>query len=304
MIIECIKGGFELANRNLQLVFVRISVTVINLLALFFFMGIPLVVAVIYLGFDVTHAQDMIPFLTTNPLDFVSRYLGLAILFIAALSAYSMLAFMLYLYVLGGILGCLKNSAVNVPSGFMTGIFFKAAGGNFSRLFWLISVELLFMTAIVAVFAILIILGIVIMHSLSGAQSTLEMFFRSFAAVFIVIMSILTLCVSLVFVVYSIVISVMEEKGVMQTVRSTYAFFRQSPRAVLFYPLLLLGIVAAHLILYSLQIPLHIVPFMSIAAYILNACFQSYLAIVLWSSLIMYYVKESRYPVRDAEYEI
>jgi hypothetical protein len=304
MIIECIKGGFQLAHRNLPLVFVRILVTVINLIALIFFLAIPLIIAVIYLGFDLAHARDMIPFLAEHPLDFVSRYLGLAVLFIAALSAYAMLAFMLYLYALGGILGCLKNSAVNVQAGFVTGFFFKAANEHFSRLFWLISAELLFMTAIVAVFAIFTGAGVVILHSLSGEQGTLETFFRSFAAVFIVIMSIIMLCVSAVFVVYSIVISVMEEKGVMQTIRTTYEFFRQRPQAILFYPLLVLGIAATYLLFYGLQIPLHIVPFMTIATYLVNTLFQSYLAIVLWSSLLQYYVIGSRYPVRDAEYEI
>ena len=91
MIIETIKDGFKLANRNLQLVIIRIIVTFINLAGLIVFLALPVLVAIAFLGFDIDQATDMLPSMLDNPFDIVSRYLGLVFLLLAAVMLYILL---------------------------------------------------------------------------------------------------------------------------------------------------------------------------------------------------------------------
>jgi hypothetical protein len=304
MIIECIKDGFALTNRNLQLVVIRIIVSVINVIALGVFLGIPVIVAIAYLGFDVAHARDMLPYMAHNPLEFVSRYLGLALLLVFALLSYLFFSSMLFLYTLGGTLGSLRNSFTNAGPKFALPSFFREANANFSRLFWLLSLIFLGITVLLIAFAIIGGIMVLVMSALSAADGTLNMFLRSFAAVFMIIICVLTLLASVIFSVYSAVISVAEEKGSMESVRMTLGFLKSKPKALLFFIVLIMAVIAASLIFYSVQIPLRIIPFMSVVTFLINTFFSSYLAVFLWGSLVTYYMRASSSPVYDAEYEI
>src|SRR4030066_1786878 len=111
MITECFKEGFYLANKNYQLVFLRIIVIIINFLSLLFSLGMPIIAAVAYMGFDLSHAVDLLPNLMENPFNFLSKYLGLIFLIGISFIFYLMLASTIILYSLGGTLGVLRNAA-------------------------------------------------------------------------------------------------------------------------------------------------------------------------------------------------
>ncbi len=135
MMIECIKEGFHLANRNYQLVFLRIIVVIINFISLLFFLGLPIIVAVAYMGFDLSHAVDLLPDLMENPFDLLSKYLGLVFLIGISFIFYLTFVSTIILYSLGGTLGVLRNSAVNIQYRFSLSSFFKEANNIFSRAF-------------------------------------------------------------------------------------------------------------------------------------------------------------------------
>ncbi|KPK02278.1 MAG: hypothetical protein AMK71_02795 [Nitrospira bacterium SG8_35_4] len=304
MIIECIKDGVALTNRNLQLVVIRVIVSFINVIAFGVFLGIPLIITVAYLGFDVAHAREMLPYMAHNPLEFVSRYLGLILLLLLALLSYLIFSSMLYLYTLGGMLGSLRNSFTNAGLRFALPSFFREANANFSRLFWLLSLVFLGITVLLIACAGIGGMMVLVMSALSGADGVLNMFLRSFAAVFMIILCMLTLLASVIFSVYSAVISVAEKKGAMESVNITLAFLKNKPQALLFFIVLILAVITAGLLFFSVQIPLRIIPFISVVTFLINTFFSSYLAVVLWGSLVTYYMRASGSPVYEAGYEI
>jgi hypothetical protein len=304
MIIECIKDGFALANRNLQLVVIRIIVSVINVIAFGVFLGIPLVITVAYLGFDVGHAREMLPYMAHNPLEFVSRYLGLVLLLLLALLSYLIFSSALYLYTLGGTLGSLRNSYANSGFTFSLSSFFREANSNFSRLFWLLSLVFLGIAVLLIAYAVSGGMLLLIISGLSAVDGALNMFLRSFAAVFMIILCVITLAGSIIFSVYSAVISVSEEKAAVASVKITLSFLKNKPQALLFFVVLILAVITATLLFFSVQIPLRIIPFISVVTFLINTFFSSYLAVVLWGSLVTYYMKASGSPVYDAVYEI
>ena len=304
MMRECIREGFHLANKNIQLVMIRLVVSVIHLISLVVFLGLPVIAAIVYLGFDLAQAKDMIPFIATNPFDFLSQYLGVIALMLISFFLYLSFSSLLFLYALSGTLGVLKSSAVNVQYTFSLSSFFKEAGINFSRLVWLISLVLLVMT--------LVCIGVMITGGLAAAHantmmetgSTLELFFSSFALLSMVIFSIFVLLAGLVFGVYSVVVLVTNQEGVLDSIGRTFNFLRHTPRAFLYYLILIAGFIAVYAVFYSLQIFVSVSPFILPLAYTVSMLFQSYLAMVLWSSLIVYYVKSTNYPVYTPAYEI
>ncbi len=308
MIIECIKEGFSLTNKNLQLVLLRIIVTIINLVSFFIFLAVPLIAAVAYLGFDLAQAKDLLPILAKNPFEFVSKYLGLVFLIGASFIFYLIFISILFLYVLGGILGVLRNSAVYIQFRFSLSSFFKEANKNFFRLFWLISLLLFVFIILFVTFILLSVIIAAIQQAFTGTESTLEIFFRSFVLLTIVIFGIIAFLICLIFAVYSVVASVIEGGGVIDSVKKSFNLLKQKPQPFLLYIILVVGVVAANFIFYGVQISFNMVPGMgplfTLAFYLINAFFHSYLAIVVWSSLVVYYVKSTNYPVYSSTYEI
>ncbi len=299
MMIECIREGFNLANRNLHLVLLRIAVTIINVFGFFVFMGVPLAVAAAYMGLDITQASDLLPSLLDNPLGFVSRYLGLVLLVGAALIFYLTFASALLLYALSGILGVLKNAALDVHYRFSLRSFFREANGNFFRLLWLVS---LLFVCLAIVLALLAVAGGIIAASaqaFAGGERTIEVFFRSFALVSITVFTIIVLIAGTVFSVYCIVASVMEGKGAIDSVKSVFVFLKRKPGAFLFYIILIAGMFAAALAFFVLGLPFRMIPVlapaMEIALSLMDIVFQAYLMVVMWACLIVYYKKGTNY---------
>ena len=304
MIIESIKEGFGLANNNLQLVLLHIAVTIINLIVLFIFLGLPVIAAIAYLGFDLAQAKDLLPFLVRNPFEFVSKYLALMFITGVSFVFYIVFTSTLFLYALGGTLGVLKNSAVNIQYKFSMASFFKEANINFSRLFRLVS---LLVSGVIVLFLLFIVSGVmvaVIMQAVTESGSALEMFFSSFSVLTIVVFSIIIVAAGFIFSVYSMIALVMEGRGVMDSIRRASGFLKQMPGAFLFYVILFIGIIAVNVVLYTIQVSFIAAPLMTPLIYLLTAFFRNYLRIVIWSSLIVYYIKGTDYPVYYAGYEI
>ncbi len=300
MMTESIREGFSIAGRNLHLVLLRVGVTIINVSGFFVFMAVPVAVAAAYMGIDLTHARDLLPSLIDNPFEFVSRYLGLVLLVGTAFVFYLTFASLLLLYALSGILGVLKNAALDVHYRFSLRSFFSEANGNFLRLLWLAS--LLFGCLTVALTVAVAAGGILAAaaQTFSGGERTIEVFLRSFALVSIIVFTIIIFIAGTVFSVYCMVASVVEKKGAVDSVKSTFVFLKKKPEAFLFYIILIAGIVAASLVFFILGLPFRVIPVlapvMNIALSLMNIVFQAYLMVVMWGCLIVYYIRGADHP--------
>ncbi|NOZ68190.1 MAG: hypothetical protein GXP46_02850 [Deferribacteres bacterium] len=300
MMIESIREGFNIANRNLPLVLLRVAVTIINVFSFFVFMVVPVAVAAAYMGFDLTHARDLLPSFIDNPLEFVSRYLGLVLLVGTAFVFYLTFASMLLLYAVGGILGVLKNAALDVHYRFSLRSFFSEANGNFFRLLWLVSI---LFGCLAVVLAVVVAAGLIVAaaaQAFAGGERTIEVFLRSFVTVSIIVFTIMIFIAGAVFSVYCMAASVVEKKGAVDSVKSTFVFLKRKPEAFLFYIILIAGIVGASLVFFILGLPFRVIPVlapvMNIALSLMNIVFQAYLMVVMWGCLIVYYIKGTDYP--------
>ena len=308
MITECIKEGFRLANRNAQLVFIRVAVTIINAAGFLIFLGLPVLAAVLYMGFDMSHAKDLLPSIMENPFGLVSKYLWLV--FIAGMSVifYLLASSVLFLYALGGILGVLRNSAVHMQNGPGLSSFFREANKNFSGLLRLVFVLALFSILIFILFIILFGTAAAVMYAFTGHETRIGVFFGSFVLLSVMVFSGMIFIAGFILAVYAMVIQIVEKSGAIDTVRKTVAFLNKRPSAFLFYMVLLSGVMLVNIIFFLLEVSFGavpvIAPFLAFFIMLLNAFLHSYITVAVWSSLIVYYVKCTGHTVYQAMYEI
>jgi len=288
MMWESIKEGFNLTNKNWQLVIVHIITAVINFIGLIIFIGAPLIIGMSYLGYDITHIKDLLTGLMSSPADFVARYIGLILFLIIAALLYTVFATIIYLYTLSGTLGVLGASSMDHAYAFSLSSFFSEAKRHFARLFWLISFLLLIFTGLIILFAVLGGIATMAIQGMGADTSSLRVFLNSFISLFVIVFGSIILYAFLVFMLYSMIVSVIEVRGVMDSMRQTYEFLRSNTKTFLYYLIILfLGFVINLMILTLNAIP--------VLASLVNLLIQSYLSVALWGCLIAFYVKSTRH---------
>lgn len=305
--IDYLKKGFILANRNLQLVFIRITVTIINIFGLLVFLGLPVALAVTFLGYEIIHAQNLLPYFMERPHEFLSRYLGFIIFLGISVICYLIFVSVMIIYTLGGTLGVLKNSAVDAQCRFSLSFFFREANKNFSHLFWLLSLESLIFTGLFIVFLIAGITSITSLHGFSDLANFTEIFFSSFALLSIAVFSIITFAAYLVIMIISVIVSTIEGGGSGDTLKKTFVFLRKNPQAVLLTLLLFVGLIAMNIGFFTFKFSLNLIPLFfpgGIVLSIISAVLQNYLAVIAWGCLIVYYTEAANISASSKSYEI
>ncbi|MBI5740727.1 MAG: hypothetical protein HZA16_08395 [Nitrospirae bacterium] len=298
-----LKEGFRLANRNIGLVFIRMFAGLINVLGLLFCLGLPAVVAVLYLSFDLAHVDRLLPYFTDRPLDFLSRYMGFLFFLGLSVISYLLFASIVIIYSLGGVLGALRNSAVSEQYRLSLSSFFREANKNFPRLFRLVFIESLMFGALVSALLAAGAAAVSAARDFSGSGSLPEVFMNSFALLTIAVFGLIVFFLSLVFMIISAIVSATEGRGSRDTLKKTTAFLKKNPQAFLFSLILLTGVIAANAgqIIIKLSFPMFFGG--GFLLLIAGAVLQNYLTVAAWSCLLVYYLKMTC-PDYSSPYEI
>jgi hypothetical protein len=198
--IEAIKDGFGLVHRNWQLVLIQIGMVLVSSIGFFIVVGIPLAVAFIIFGLDLTGLTNVTDILRIlkEPYDLVSRYLGLFLLVIASFLLYIIMVAMLGIYVFGGSIGVIGKAIKDRPLKFSMRTFFDEAKRLFLRVLGFTSIIGIIIIAAAFVLGVLGG-GIAVLVSFARSQdSTLALFFGTFfSLIFFVIAIIFSLAMLL-----------------------------------------------------------------------------------------------------------
>ena len=110
--VEAIKEGFRLVNRNWQLVLIQIGMVFISAIGAFIIVGLPLAIAFIIFGIDLTGLTDVRDLMATlrGPSEILSRYLGLVLIILTSILLYVLLVALLGIYIFGGSIGIIGRS--------------------------------------------------------------------------------------------------------------------------------------------------------------------------------------------------
>jgi hypothetical protein len=297
MIIKSIKEGFRLTHKNWQVILLNIGVGIINLINFFIIVGIPVVIGIFFLGIDIAQAKDMLPGILENPAEIFSKYLGIAMLIFGAFLIYLAVASVLILYIFSGTLGVLRNAALNGQYNFSLSSFFSEAKKVFFPMLKLFSIALLVIILLMIVFGVSA--GILI--SMISAYGKMVTTVSVFVTYFFILFGITVVLISIIFTAYAAIVLVVEKNRVMDSFRNTWNFIKNKPMAFVFYIILVFGIIAANLLLIALGASFSAAPIIGYAFLIphrlISYVVQSYFGVVMWGSLIAYYIKATNYPV-------
>jgi len=306
--IDYIKEGFRLTHKNWQLILIQITVMFIIFIGFIVFVGVPLAIAFVYFGVDLTSIKDATNILK-DPMKFFSRYSsGLAIFIIAALTVYICLASILSMFAFGGTLGVLRNSSLDKEYKFSLLSFLKEGKGLFLSIIGFAVIILLAFITISFILGILTGVGFSVVNEYGKGGTFFVLFISYFLAMLLIISGIIiSLCVLALFA-YAITILAVEKTGPLTAFRKSFSFMKDKPRAILFYLVLLGGYMLTNFSLILLNYPFTLIPiigfFINIPYQMFSYILLNYLVIVVSSSLISFYIKTMGYPVRSGAYEI
>jgi hypothetical protein len=292
---EAIKGGVRVVNRNWQLVLIQLSVVFISSIGFFIIVGIPLAVAFIIFGVDLTEMADLndIIKILKGPSDILSKYFGLFLIVLASLLLYLILIALLGIYVFGGSIGIIGRSLRDSSLTFHVRAFFEEAKRLFLRL-------LAFTSFIGIVFIIVaFVLGILgggIAALVSYAQtqdSTLALFIGTFFSLIMIIMAAILILGILSITLYGIASLSFKETGPVKSIQEAWQFMTRHPDAFWLYTILFGGYLLASFLLVLFSYPFALIPIigtiLSFPYQLISYAFETYLGLIIIAAMLNFY---------------
>ncbi len=303
---DAIKNGFRLVNKNWQLVLIQFAMMVVNCIGFFVFVGIPLAVAFVIFGLDLTEMTELKNLLGTmkDASEIITKYLGLIIVLVVSFVVYLLVAIAVGLYVFGGSAGMIGRAVRDSSNRFNMNTFFSEG----KRLFWplagfasIIGIIFLGVAFVLGVFAG----GIGVIISIAkGYETTLSVVLGIF-------LSLLLFCIGLALIISSIALTfygtaaiVLKGTGPWQATKDTIKYLYRNPAALWLYCLAFGGYVLATFLLVLLGMPFSMIPIIgaiiAIPYQIFSYALQSYSGLVVVAVIFIYYfsteVKPSETP--------
>jgi len=299
---EAIKGGFGLVNRNWQLVLIQLSMVFISSIGFFIVVGIPLAIAFIIFGVDLTEMTDLrdIVSILKEPSDILAKYFGLFLIILACFLLYLILIALLGIYVFGGSIGVLGKSLRDSSLKFHVRTFFEEAKRLFLRLLAFTSfIGIIF----VVVAFVLGILGGGIAALVSFAQtqdSTLALFFGTFFSLILIIIAAILILGILSITIYGIAALSFKETGPLKSIQEAWQFLIRHPNAFWLYTILFAGYLLASFFLVLFSYPFTLIPIigtiLSFPYQLISYAFETYLGLIIIAAMLNFYYSTEIYP--------
>ena len=293
--IEAVKDGFRLVHRNWQLVLVQFGMVIVSSIGFFVIVGIPLAIAFIIFGVDLTGLTDVKDIFRTikEPSDVISKYLGLILIVIASLLLYIIMVAMLGIYVFGGSIGVIGKSLMERSLKFSMHTFFVEAKRLFLRL---LGFTCIIGIIVIAVAFVLGVLGGGVATLVSFAQSqdsTLALFLGTFFSLILIIISIIIILGILSVTLYGIASFSLKDTGALKSLWEAIHYLARHPAAFWLYTILFAGYIFASFLLILLSYSFILIPvigtILSFPYQLISYAFQTYLGLAVIAAILSYY---------------
>jgi hypothetical protein len=294
--IGYIGRGFGLIHENWQLILVHVVMMVILVVGLFIIIGIPVAAAVFVIGVDIAELERLEAIIDTtdDPMELISRYLGIIIVIVISFLVYITLGFLLWVYVIGGSAGIIGKSIKESQGGFSMEVFFKEA----NRLF-------LPMTGYTTVIGLALIGAVMLLGILGAAAAVLvgEIATESAIGTFIKVLSVLVFGTGGFILMFGLMVAfalgtgalAIDGRGPMDSMDVGFRHLWEHPGSLWLVGILFLGYI-------GIQFPLVLIgavaeliggAILSLPVQLAMNIFQSYLSLVLLAVVLVYYYSTS-----------
>jgi hypothetical protein len=292
---EAIKTGFHTINRRMQLVGVQAVLMVVNCIGFFVVVGIPLGIAFVIFGLDLTgltQAKDIFN-MFSSPSEFIAKYLWLVMMVVTGILLYFLFVTTLGLYVFSGSAGIVGRSILEPLAPFSMKRFFSEARQFFFPLMWYtFFISLVF----VAIAFMLGLFGSGIAAIVSAAKtqdSTLALFLGIFFSLVLALVAIGLLLAVLAVTVYGIAVLFFKREGSWKAFKDACVFLWKRQHAFWLYTLLFLGYIVVSFFAMLISYPFHLIPIIgtiiSFPLQLISYIVQGYLGLVVLAVVFTYY---------------
>lgn len=292
---EAIRAGFHTINRRMQLVGIQAVLMIINCISFFVVVGIPLGIAFVIFGLDLTgltQAKDIFT-MFSSPSDFIAKYLWLVLMVVTSILLYFLFVTTLGLYVFSGSAGIVGRSILEPSAPFSMKRFFSEARQFFFPLIWytcLISLVFLAIAFMLGLFGV----GIAAIVSAAKTQdSTLALFLGIFFSLVLALVAIGTLLAVLAVTVYGIAVLFFKREGSWKAFKDACVFLWHRQHAFWLYALLFLGYIIVSFFAMLISYPFHLIPIIgtiiSFPLQLISYMVQGYLGLVILAVVFTYY---------------
>lgn len=303
---QAIRDGFRLISSRWQLIGVQAAMMLLNCIGFFIMVGIPLGVAFIIFGLDLTGLSEMkdIFELMKNPAELLSKYMGLVLIVLASFILYITLVTTAGLFVFGGSIGIIGAGVTDPSSRFTSRAFFSEARRLFFPLMWyslLIGLVFLVITFALGLFGG----GIAAVVSAAKSQdSTLALFLGIFFSLVLALIGLTLILTALAVTVYGIAALYFKREGAVASFRSAFRFLWVHQQAFWLYVILLAGYVLLSFFVMLIVYPFNLIPIVgtiiSFPVQILSYVAQSYLGLIILAVIFRYYYDNEISPSPEA----
>lgn len=292
---EAIRTGFHTINKRLQLVGVQAVLMLVNCISFFVVVGIPLGIAFVIFGLDLTgisNAKDVLGMLA-SPSGLIMKYLWLVLVVVVFILFYILLITTLGLYVFSGSAGVVGRSILEPSLPFSMKQFSAEAKRFFFPVMWY---SLLASLVFLAIAFLLGLAGGGIAALVSAAKSqdsTLALFLGIFFSLVLALLAIAVLLVFLAATVYGIAALYFRREGSWKAFREACVLLRNRPDAFWLYVLVFAGYISGSFVIMVISYPFHLIPIIgmiiSFPLQLVSYVVQGYLGLVVLAVVFAYY---------------
>jgi len=292
---DAIKGGFRLVNRNWQLVAVQAGMMIANCNGFFVVVGIPLGIAFIMFGLDLTGLAETrdIMGLLRNPSALLSKYMGLVLIVVVSFLLYLLIVSTVGLFVFAGSIGSVGRTVLEPSRKFSMKLFFEEAKRSF---FPLMRLSLFMGLIFIGIAFSLGLLGggvAAIVQSAKSQDSTLALFLGIFFSLVLALLGTVVILGAVAVTVYGIAILFFKTEGAARSCRDAAVFLWNRQSAFWLYVLLFFAYVIASFILMLFSYPINLIPIIgtiiSFPLQLVSYVMQSYIGLAIIATIFIYY---------------
>ncbi len=297
MFISIIKEGINTVHKNWQLVLIQLAVMVISCISFFLIVGIPIAVAFIIFGLDLTEILRLtdISSIFKGSADLLKKYFGIAVIILLSIVIYLAFITVMWLFTLSGTIGILKNSILNEKDRFT----FKAFWTEGKHFFF----PVLLFSALIGIIAIAVafMLGILggvasnIIELAKTQEATLALFLGVFFSLVLLSAGLFLIIITLSITVYGVANIAFTRKSPVIAFKQTINYIYSIPSSIIFYGILLMGYILSGFIVIFIGSPLTLIPIigpiLSMPYQLISYVIQGYIGLIMLSSVFWYYYR-------------
>ncbi|MCL4474989.1 MAG: hypothetical protein M1508_02010 [Nitrospirae bacterium] len=292
---EAIQSGSRIINKNWQLVLIQVGAMFVSFVGFFIVVGIPLAIAFIIFGLDLTELSRFEDVFRTfrEPSEILSKYFALVILVLTSLLLYITAVLAVGIFFFGGSIGVISRSITGSAEKFQARVFLSEG----KRLFF----PLIGFTSLVGLIFILVAFVLGLFGGLISAvvsiareqEATLALFLGVFFSLILFVIGLTLILVTLSVTAYGSAIMAVRGEGPVKSLKESVRYLYAHSHAFYLYCLVFFGYLIVSFLVVSVSYPLGMIPLIGsllalvyhFGAYVI----QSYLGLVMIATLFCYY---------------